>query len=147
MKNNSKLILIIVIVIVCFFVVFFGDRKKTDENVQNAIYNYDVETSIKEMAQVYYDNELNGNKTYFNKRVKLTGIIDDISYDKSVAFNTGISIIIHEDGAKYRVYCNFKDGDASGITDYKKDDTITIIGNVNEMLSNSLSLNKCVISK
>ena len=106
--------------------------------------NYDIEDSLTNIAYTYYQNEARGNSKYFKKRVKVTATITDISIDKSIFFNTGVTIHLKEEGAKYRLMCNNEDG-ISGITEYNRNEQITVIGTMNTMAGSSLLMNKCEI--
>ncbi len=105
---------------------------------------YDIEESLTNIAKTYYDNEARGNSTYFKKRVKVTAIITSINVDKSVLFNTGVTIHLKESGAKYEMLCQNEDG-IKGINKYSRNDTITVIGQMNTMVGNSLWMEKCEI--
>lgn len=121
------------------------DTTKNDQSSSNkSSQSYDIEDSLANIANTYYQNETRGNKEYFKKRVKVTATISDISVDKSVLFNTGVTIHLKETGAKYRMLCNNEDG-IKGITYYNRGDSITVIGTMNTMVGSSLLMDKCEI--
>ena len=55
--------------------------------------NYDIETSLKEMSEIYYNNELNGNKQFFGKRIKTKAKFEETSsgtFSGLIAYFKGI---------------------------------------------------------
>lgn len=123
------------------------EAKRKEEQKQRELESkYDIKDTLTNIAYVYYQNEARGNKEYFGKRIMTTATITGISVDQSVLFNTGVSIHLKEDGAKYRLVCNNEKG-ISGITDVNRGDTITVIGKMNTMLSGSLLMDDCEIIK
>ena len=158
-KNDLKIIFAIIVGTLIFFSIFVfvctalpsstNNEKDAIEETSNTSVNpllvYNIETTIKDMAQIFYENEANAYSTFYGKRVKITGNISDISVDTSIIVNMGTTITLDEKGAKYGVKCNFKDGDATGIKNYKKGDNITIVGTVSEKLINNMYLKECII--
>ena len=118
------------------------EKNKTEKSEKNN--KYDIEDTLTNIAQTYYENEARGNSTYFGKYVKVTATISSIDVDDSIFFNTGVSIYLKEKGAKYNMICQNDDGIA-GITKYSRDEQITVIGKMNTMAGSSLLLEKCEI--
>lgn len=151
-KKDVKILFAIIVGTLIFFSIFVFVCTSLPSNTNNekdAIAEtnntYDIETTVKDMSQMFYENEAKAYSTFSGKRVKITGKIIDISVDTSVLLNMGTSISINENGAKYGALCNFKDGDTTGINNYKKGDFITIIGVVNDKFVNHINLEKCII--
>ena len=96
------------------------------------------------MADVYYNNELNGNKQFFGKRVKTKAKFRETS---SGMFS---GLIAYFDGgnAIYNIHCtSFKKETASKLSELNRNETVTIIGTVGELVSNSIHFEECKISK
>lgn len=104
-----------------------------------------IEDTLTNMSNVYYNNEVNGNNTYFGKKVKVSAIVSSISSDSSVFFNTGVTIHLDENGSKYGLMCNNEDG-IYGVNNINRGDRITVIGTMDERIGSSLFLKNCNIS-
>ena len=105
---------------------------------------YEIEDTIANMSETYYQNEARGNSTYFGKKVKVSGNISLISVDESVLFNTGVTVHLDEDGARYDLLCNNENG-IKGITKYSRGDNITVVGKMDTMVSSALVMHECEI--
>ena len=105
---------------------------------------YDIEISLKEMANVYYNNELNGNKQFFGKRVKTQA--------KFTKTSNGIfsGLIAYFDGGNsiYDVHCTSFDKETESIlSELNRNETVNIIGTVDELVSTSINFENCKIYK
>jgi len=105
---------------------------------------YDIEISLKEMADVYYNNELNGNKQFFGKRVKTKAKFRETS---SGMFS---GLIAYFDGgnAIYDIHCTSFDKETEGkLSELNRNETVNIIGTVGELISPSINFKNCKIYK
>lgn len=105
---------------------------------------YDIEISLKEMANVYYNNELNGNKQFFGKRVKTQA--------KFRKTSSGIlsGLIAYFDGGDsiYDIHCTSFDKETKGIlSELNRNETVNIIGTVGQLISPSIKFENCKIYK
>ena len=119
-----------------------GQKKKIKVKVVEP--KFEIDDNLTNMANTYYLNEARGNSTYFGKKVKVTATITDISVDESVLFNTGVTIHLKENGAKYTLLCN-NDKGINGITNYNRGDKITVVGKMDTMVTGALVMKKCEI--
>lgn len=126
------------------------DTEIVTEKISDNVKNYDIEEDIDVFVSTYYNNELDGNKKYYGKRIKLTGELNNIDTDDSVIVNLGITCYL-KTTQKLDVACNFKDGDATYLSDYSRGEKITIIGTVDEVVKgfpkNLIYLKKCEVIK
>lgn len=122
-----------------------NEIKNDDED---PLYNFDVEEDIKVFVETYYNNELDGNKKYFGKRVKIKGTLNNIETDDSVFFNMGTTCYL-KTNKHYDVACNFLDGNAKGLSEHSRNKDITIIGEVDTLRDaypkDVIYLKKCVV--
>ncbi len=106
--------------------------------------NYDIETSLKEMSEIYYNNELNGNKQFFGKRIKTKAKFEETSsgtFSGLIAYFKGIDSI-------YNIHCtSFDDETKSNLSSLNKDEIVNIIGTVDELVSSSIKFKDCKIYK
>jgi len=159
---------IIIILLIVFFM-YIGKKfyqsdknKKSQSNqnneiqqeiqVENNVENqknteFDIEDSLENITNEYYLNEARANTKYFNKKIKITSLIQSIDVDSSVLFNMGVTVHLYEKNAKYNIICNFKDGDSTGITKYNKGDKITVIGTMDTRIGDSPYMKNCFIVK
>lgn len=108
--------------------------------------SFDKEGSLKDIAQVYYLNEARGNSEYFGKIIKVTGTIGKIDVDDSVLFNMGVTIWLKDNEAKYNLACNNKQG-IIGVSEVNRGEQISVIGEMDTLTNNFLTLDNCQIYK
>lgn len=122
-----------------------NNEELPEENTKPVEKNpYDIEISLKEMANVYYNNELNGNKQFFGKRVKTQA--------KFRKTSSGIlsGLIAYFDGGDsiYDIHCTSFDKETKSIlSELNRNETVTIIGTVGQLISPSIKFENCKIYK
>lgn len=106
--------------------------------------NYDIEISLKEISEVYYDNELNGNKQFFGKRIKTQALFEETSsgtFSGLIAYFDGINSI-------YNIHCTSFDKETKqNLSTFNRGETLNIIGVVDELVSSSIKFKECKIFK
>ncbi len=116
--------------------------EKSSSNTKNNK-KYDIEVDAKTISNVYYNNELDGNKKYFGKIIKTTAKF--VKAEKSSL--SGWMVSFDTDG-KYDYYCtSFKKGEKNYFSEYNRGETLVIYGKVDELIGNSLNLKNCDIEK
>lgn len=119
-----------------------GCEEINEENIN--YYNYDLEISLKEMSEVYYNNELNGNKRFFGKRVKTRAKFDETT---SGTFSGLIAYFKNKD-SNYGIHCtSFDDETKSNLSELNRNETVNIIGTVDTLVSSSIKFKDCKIYK
>lgn len=105
---------------------------------------FDIEISLKEMAEIYYNNELNGNKQFFGKKVKTQAKFDETSsgmFSGLIAYFKGIDSI-------YNIHCTSFDKETkNNLSTFNRNETVNIIGTVDELVSSSIKFTNCKIYK
>ncbi|MBS7021585.1 MAG: hypothetical protein KH135_07075 [Firmicutes bacterium] len=123
------------------------NEKTNIETQQNPVINtsnYDIEISTKEMSEIYYNNELNGNKQFFGKRIKTQVIFDETSNGSLsglIAYFKGIDSI-------YNIHCtSFTEETKSDLSTLNRNEMVNVIGEVDELIGSSIKFKDCKIYK
>ena len=118
--------------------------KQVDKTDDINYFDYDLEISIKEMSEVYYNNELNGNKNFFGKLIKTKAKFDETSsgmFSRLTAYFKGIDSI-------YNIHCtSFENDTKEKLSTFSRGEIVNIIGTVDELVSSSIKFKDCKIYK
>lgn len=98
---------------------------------------YDLYIDENTLASTYENNELDGNKKYFGKRIKTSSTFESVS---SGTFS-GLMLYMN------KIYCssfNSKD-DEGKLSELNKGQSISIIGTADTWVSSKLNLKDCEI--
>lgn len=120
-------------------------KKESKTNIQNDnSLDYDIEISIKEMSEIYYNNELDGNKKFFGNKVKTQAKFSETSngmFSSLIAYFDGIDSI-------YNIHCtSFEKETKKILSTFNRNETVNIIGIVDELIGSSIKFKDCKIYK
>ena len=124
-------------------------EKKTEtdsnQNETNKIESdYDIEISVKELANAYYNNELDGNKRFFGKRIKTKANFEKV---EDGTF-TGLSAYFTNAESKYNIYCSdFEKETKSQLSTFNRGESLNVIGTMNVLSGKTLMFKNCKIYK
>jgi len=115
---------------------------EVDESID--LSNFDLEVDLYDIAKINDENPLNYNKAFFGKRLKFSGILEDIETG-SVFFGT--SFYIKDEDSIIRAWCtNLSSSEIIKLGKLKHGDLITVIGKSENMTTQiSVSLDDCYI--
>lgn len=133
------------IIILVLLIILYGCSAAPNENeVTVDLSKYDVEVDLYEIAKLNDENPLQYNKAYFGKRLKFSGILEDI---ETGSFFFGTSFYVKDEDSIIRAWCtNLIDSEIIKLGKLKKGDLITVIGRSEDMKSQlSVSLDECYI--
>lgn len=106
--------------------------------------DYDIEITTKEMSEIYHNNELNGNKQFFGKRIKTQAQFDETSsgtFSGLIAYFKGIDSI-------YNIHCtSFTEETKSNLSTLNRNEIVNVIGKVDELIGSSIKFKDCKIYK
>ncbi len=110
---------------------------------EKEIREYDIEVSAKTLSKVYYNNELDGNKKYFGKRIKTTGKFTSAEKGRLTGWN-----VVLVTGERYDYYCStFADGEEKHFSEYNRGETLIIYAKVDELIGGYLNLKNCDLER
>ena len=112
-----------------------NDSTETETQIIEVIEVKDVN----ELADVYFNNELDGNKKYFGKKVKLSGYFDRI--DKSWLGD----LWVYFDGkdSHYGVFCSdMSETEKAKVSEFDKGEEVVFQGLVDTLVSNSREIGR-----
>lgn len=119
-----------------------GCEENNEENIN--YYDYDLEISLKEMSDVYYNNELNGNKHFFGKRIKTQAKFDETT---SGTFS-GLIAYFKSKNSNYGIHCtSFDEETKSSLSELNRNEIVNIIGTVDTLVGSSINFKDCKIYK
>lgn len=111
---------------------------------EEVVKDFDIEISLKEMSEIYYNNKLNGNKQFFGKKVKTQAKFEETSsgtFSGLIAYFDGINSI-------YGIHCTSFDKETEqNLSTFNRGETLNIIGIVDELVSSSIKFKECKIFK
>ncbi len=115
-----------------------------EQQKEEAVKDFDIEISLKEMSEIYYNNKLNGNKLFFGKKVKTQAKFDETSsgiFSGLIAYFDGIN-------SMYGIHCTSFDKETKqNLSTFNRGETLNIIGTVDELVSSSIKFKECKIFK
>lgn len=119
-----------------------SSSSEVDDNID--LNHYDVEVDLYDIAKINDENPLDYNKAFFGKRLKFSGILEDIETG-SVFFGT--SFYIKDEDSNVRAWCkNLSSSEISKLGKLKHGDLITVIGKSENMTTQlNVSLDDCYI--
>ena len=148
-KNESKagnvitFIFLICIGIFVYYQFIKPNLSSTKDTNEYGNKHYSIEVDPVTISDVYYNNELDGNKKYFGKRIKTTGRFT--SAEKGAL--TGWNIVFNTDGI-YDYYCStFVGGEEKHFGIYNRGETLTIYATVDELVGSYINLKECDIER
>lgn len=105
---------------------------------------FDIEISLKEMSEVYYNNELDGNKQFFGKKIKTQAIFEETSN----GMFSGLIAYFKGENSIYDIHCTSFDKETKeNLSTFNRNEKVNIIGTVDELVSSSIKLKDCKIYK
>jgi hypothetical protein len=120
----------------------FNSTKPSRKTAVRPTYDYNF-ADVMQLIDEYDKNSVAADMKYKNKKVKLTGIVNNIG--KDILGNVYVTISNDADAIFEDAQCFFEDdSQVNKVTKLKVGDTITVIGSVGEYLV-SLSIDKCEI--
>ena len=135
------------LLLICIIIfAFYSCNKKddsTDKTIEKSNKNYSIEVDSKTIIDTYYNNELDGNKKYFGKRIKTVGKYIEAEHGAI----TGWNVTFTTDGV-YNFYCSsFVQGEENHFSEYNRYEPITIYATVDELVGGYLNLKECDLEK
>lgn len=116
--------------------------QKTNITVENNDYDFDI--SLKEMSEIYYNNELDGNKKFFGKKVKTKAKFNQVS----TGTFSGLIAYFDELDSIYGIYCvSFDKKTKNKLNTFNRNEVLTVIGTVDTLSSSSIKFKNCNINK
>lgn len=105
---------------------------------------FDIEISLKKMSEIYYNNELDGNKQFFGKKIKTQANFEETS---SGMFS-GLIAYFKEENSIYDIHCTSFDKETKqNLSTFDRNEKVNIIGTVDELVNSSIKLKNCKIYK
>ena len=96
------------------------------------------------MSDIYYNNELDGNKHFFGKRVKTQAKFEDTSSGTL----SGLIVYFKGIDSIYDIHCTSVDDDSkNNLSTFNRNEIINIIGTVDELSNSSIEFKDCKIYK
>lgn len=158
--NNLWSVVAGLFIIICVFLAFFATPKSErtmDENTNvtttttvvtttEPTTEAPVEISVSKLIKAYEDNEINANNKYKDKKIKLSGYVDDISQSEGI-FSESYYIYLDngEKNSYDRILCSLSEKSVEKAAKLKKGDKIIIEGRCNGFSGLSISVSNCEI--
>lgn len=101
-----------------------------------------IEIAAEDLFAEYNDNSVAADSKYKNKKLKITGTVNDIG--KDISESTYITLDTGE--MFYSIQCYFTDSELEDVANLKKGDTVTLIGTCDGMMINVI-VKRCEIQK
>lgn len=118
------------------------ELEKESERIKE-LSKYDIEVDAKTLSKVYYNNELDGNKKYFGKRIKTTGKFTSAEHGKLTGWN-----VVLVTGERYDYYCStFVEGEEKHFSEYNRGETLIVYAKVDELVGGYLRLKDCDLER
>lgn len=105
-----------------------------------------IEISASKLMKAYEDNEISANNNYKNKKIRLTGYVDNVSQSESL-FSESYYVYVYN-GEKYSydyIRCSLSETSLEKAAELKPGDKIVIEGVCNGVSVTTISMSNCEI--